>query len=51
MSEATQNDYEMIEWFDITNLPQNSLSNLIWLVPMAKQIIEGKKFDVKIVYS
>lgn len=50
MSTAVKNDHEDIEWFDVSGLPENVLSNLIWLIPMAKQILNGGKFTVKISY-
>lgn len=50
MSGAKQNDYEMIEWFDTLHLPSNALSNLQWLILMAKQILDGEKFNVQIAY-
>jgi len=47
-NDAVKNDHEDIEWFDVSYLPSNVISNLRWLVPLSLEKLEGKfrSFDV-----
>ena len=42
MAHAVTNDHEEIEWFDISKLPDNAMSNLHWLIPLSLEKLEGK---------
>lgn len=43
---------EKIEWFLVTKLPENVLSNLRWLIPLAKEKIAFNKIElIKVRYS
>lgn len=44
-TDAAQNDHESIEWFNSQSLPPNVIKNLHFLVPLAREVLQGH--DVK----
>ncbi len=40
-AEATHNDHEKIEWFPVDSLPENVITNLHYLIPMARTHLQG----------
>lgn len=44
-TDATNVEKQQIEWFSISNLPTNIMSNLSWLVPLCKDVIESKEIE------
>ena len=41
--EAKSVEQEQVGWIDIDNLPDNTISNLRWLLPMARYLIDHKE--------
>ena len=41
ITDACKNDHEEIEWFLYQSLPDNVISNLFFLVPMAREKLRG----------
>jgi len=51
LSDAKRGDYEDVEWFNcLAPLPNNTLQNLHFLVPLARETLRGHKADVTIQY-
>lgn len=44
-SDAKSTDKEIVEWFDVNNLPQNAIDNVSWLVPLCLDKITHKTFE------
>lgn len=40
--DAKRNDKEDVEWCEVNNLPQNVISNLRWLIPLAIDKLNNK---------
>ena len=52
MGDAKSADKERVEWFDTRALPQNIISNLSWLVPLALDRIRNREFqDFSVKYN
>lgn len=45
LSDARKMDKEEIEWFDADALPENTICNLPWLIPLAKDRIAHQEFE------
>jgi len=50
MSDASKNDYEEVEWFPYNALPETIWRNLSFLVPMAREALQGHQAKVTIQY-
>ncbi|MEM0912380.1 MAG: NUDIX hydrolase [Pseudomonadota bacterium] len=40
-TDAIQSDHERIEWFPYSAVPDNAISNLQFLIPMAREHLKG----------
>ncbi len=43
---AKSTDKEIVEWFDINNLPSNIMSNGKWLIPLTLDKIKNNNFNI-----
>lgn len=42
-ADATNNEDQPVEWFDIKDLPKNVMTNLTWLIPLALEKLKEKE--------
>jgi hypothetical protein len=46
MSDAKSVEQQQIEWLNVSDLPQNVISNLTWLIPLVLDKIRTQGFTV-----
>ncbi len=45
-TDAKSVERQRVEWFSVSNLPDNLISNLTWLVPLCLDVVQGKEIDL-----
>lgn len=50
LSDACRGDYEEVEWFNISDLPDNCLQNLYFMIPLAREALRGHTATITIEY-
>lgn len=49
-SDATSADHEKVEWFEIASLPDNVMTNVHWLIPLALEKLQSEELKSFSVY-